>query len=85
MSPACLRPFFCAQIDTEGFDATVIQGAMESITHGSIGIISFEYHEVRCPCGREGLSSASTFEACWVANYAPEGAVEGPRVFLFIV
>ena len=34
------------QIDTEGFDATVIQGAMEAITHGSVGVLSFEYHKV---------------------------------------
>lgn len=37
---------FAVQIDTEGFDATVIQGAMESIARGRIGLISFEYHEV---------------------------------------
>jgi FkbM family methyltransferase len=34
------------KIDTEGFDATVIAGAMEGLSSGRIGIISFEYHEV---------------------------------------
>lgn len=34
------------KIDTEGFDATVINGAMESLSSGRIGLISFEYHEV---------------------------------------
>lgn len=34
------------KIDTEGFDATVIMGAMESIAKGLVGVISFEYHEV---------------------------------------
>lgn len=43
------NPFLASwhpQIDTEGFDATVIMGAMESIARGRIGVISFEYHEV---------------------------------------
>lgn len=34
------------KIDTEGFDATVIQGAMEVLSTGKIGLLSFEYHEV---------------------------------------
>lgn len=34
------------QIDTEGFDATVVMGAMEAIAKGRVGLVSFEYHEV---------------------------------------
>jgi FkbM family methyltransferase len=34
------------KIDTEGYDATVIQGAMQSIASGKVGVITFEYHEV---------------------------------------
>ena len=32
------------QIDTEGYDATVISGALGSIAEGRIGILTFEYH-----------------------------------------
>lgn len=34
------------KIDTEGYDATVLEGAMESIVKGKVDILSFEYHEV---------------------------------------
>ncbi len=34
------------QIDAEGFDATVIQGAQQSLASGHIGVLSFEYHNV---------------------------------------
>ena len=34
------------KVDTEGFDATVLQGAMELLARGGIGVLSFEYHEV---------------------------------------
>lgn len=34
------------KIDTEGFDAAVLTGAMTSIASGRVGVISFEYHEV---------------------------------------
>lgn len=34
------------KIDAEGFDATVIQGSLQSIAGKKIGVVSFEYHEV---------------------------------------
>ena len=56
------------QIDTEGFDATVIMGAMESIARGRIGVISFEYHEVgvwREYSLRQVVSSLDGFGYVW--------------------
>lgn len=34
------------QIDTEGYDATVLEGAVESISSGNVGIVHFEYHGI---------------------------------------
>ncbi|KDD77128.1 hypothetical protein H632_c13p4 [Helicosporidium sp. ATCC 50920] len=34
------------KIDTEGYDATVLRGAMQLLSAKKVGLLSFEYHEV---------------------------------------
>ena len=36
--------YFCAQLDTEGFDALALQGAMRSLAAKRVGVLIFEYH-----------------------------------------
>lgn len=41
-----LPVLFLPQMDTEGFDAAVIQGALNSIAQGRVGVVHFEYHGI---------------------------------------
>ena len=36
------------QIDTEGFDAPALEGAMGALMAGRVGVITFEYHVSPC-------------------------------------